>query len=83
MRAASAGEYAGAANSSLLQSFIDFSDRLPYHNSPFSNTTKIRGVPEIGRRAEPEVLKIEENWKDAIKKSFQKKRPVGGWPKQD
>jgi hypothetical protein len=29
----------------------------------------------------PEVLKIEGDWKDAIKKSFQKKRPVGGWPK--
>lgn len=37
MRPASAGEYAGAANSSLLQSFIDFSARLPYHNRPFKN----------------------------------------------
>jgi hypothetical protein len=29
----------------------------------------------------PEVLKIEGNWKDAMKKLISKKRPVGGWPK--
>lgn len=32
MRPASAGEYAGAANSSLLQSFIDFSAGVPDHH---------------------------------------------------
>lgn len=32
----------------------------------------------------PDTLKIEGvNWKDAIKQSFQKKRPVGGWPKPE
>jgi hypothetical protein len=30
---------------------------------------------------EPEVLKIEGNWKDAMRKLIAKKRPVGGWPK--
>jgi hypothetical protein len=28
----------------------------------------------------PDVLKIDENWKDAIKKSFSKKKPAEGWP---
>jgi hypothetical protein len=31
----------------------------------------------------PEVLKIEGNWKDAMRKLIAKKRPVGGWPKAD
>lgn len=31
---------------------------------------------------EPEVLKIEGNWKDAIRKLISKKRPIGGWPKR-
>jgi hypothetical protein len=29
----------------------------------------------------PEVLKINQNWKKAIKGSFAKKKPSGGWPK--
>ncbi len=29
----------------------------------------------------PEVLKIEGNWKDAIKKALRKKHPKEGWPK--
>jgi len=29
----------------------------------------------------PEVLKIEGDWKDAVKKSLTKKRPRKGWPK--
>jgi hypothetical protein len=32
--------------------------------------------------SEPEVLKIEGNWKDAMRKLISKKRPVGGWPKE-
>jgi len=31
----------------------------------------------------PEVLQIEGNWKDAMRKLISKKRPVGGWPKPD
>jgi hypothetical protein len=29
----------------------------------------------------PDLYKIEGNWEDAVKKSFQKKKPAGGWPK--
>jgi hypothetical protein len=28
----------------------------------------------------PEVLKIEGDWKDAMRKLISKKRPEGGWP---
>jgi hypothetical protein len=31
----------------------------------------------------PEVLKIEGDWKDAMKKLISKKRPEGGWPKPE
>jgi len=31
--------------------------------------------------AHPETLAIEGNWKDAMKKALQKKRPAEGWPK--
>jgi hypothetical protein len=29
----------------------------------------------------PDVLKLKGNWKDAVKKSLQKKKPTEGWPK--
>jgi hypothetical protein len=29
----------------------------------------------------PDMLKIEGNWKDAVKKSLKKKKPAQGWPK--
>ena len=29
----------------------------------------------------PDMLKIHGNWKDAVKKSFEKQKPAGGWPK--
>jgi len=29
----------------------------------------------------PEVLKVEGNWREAVKKSFLKKKPPEGWPK--
>lgn len=29
----------------------------------------------------PDVLKLDGNWKDAIKKSLEKKKPQEGWPK--
>jgi hypothetical protein len=31
----------------------------------------------------PEVLKIEGDWKEAMKKLISKKRPEGGWPKPE
>jgi hypothetical protein len=33
------------------------------------------------RGPEPARLKLNGNWQEAIKKSFQKKIPAGGWPK--
>ena len=33
------------------------------------------------RGPKPEILKLEGNWKDAIKESLRKQRPPGGWPK--
>ena len=29
----------------------------------------------------PDTLKIKRNWKDAVKRSLQKKKPAEGWPK--
>ena len=31
--------------------------------------------------SKPDTLKIEGDWQDAVKKSIQKKKPAGGWPK--
>ena len=33
------------------------------------------------RGPKPDTLKIDGNWQDAVKKSLEKKKPVGGWPK--
>lgn len=30
---------------------------------------------------EPELLKINGDWQDAVKKSLEKKKPTTGWPK--
>jgi hypothetical protein len=30
----------------------------------------------------PEMLKIEGKWQDAVKQSFEKKKPVAWWPKE-
>ena len=37
--------------------------------------------PAKRKRAKPDLYKIEGNWEDAVQKSFQKKKPAGGWPK--
>lgn len=29
----------------------------------------------------PEILKLEGNWENAVKKAMEKKRPKDGWPK--
>ncbi len=39
--------------------------------------------PKRRKGPEPEVLKIEGNWKDAMRKLISKKRPEGGWPKPE
>lgn len=32
---------------------------------------------------EPERVKTDLDWEDAVKKALEKKRPEGGWPKPD
>ncbi len=34
------------------------------------------------RGPKPDLLKIDGNWKDAVKKSLAKKKPATGWPKE-
>jgi hypothetical protein len=31
----------------------------------------------------PDILKIPGDWKDAVKKSLERRKPPAGWPKQD
>jgi hypothetical protein len=33
------------------------------------------------RGPKPDTVKIDENWKEAVKKSLKKKKPKEGWPK--
>jgi hypothetical protein len=33
------------------------------------------------RGPKPDQLKLEGNWRDAVKKSLTKKKPESGWPK--
>ena len=35
------------------------------------------------RGPKPETVKIEGDWEDAIDKALEKKRPEGGWPKEE
>ena len=35
------------------------------------------------RGPKPDVLVIDKNWKEAVRKSFEKKPPPDGWPKPD
>jgi hypothetical protein len=41
------------------------------------STKKVGATPG----PKPDTLKIEGNWKDAVKKSLTTKRPADGWPK--
>jgi hypothetical protein len=43
---------------------------------------KKRAKPRTPPGPAPEVLKIEGNWKDAVKKALGIKKPAGGWPKE-
>lgn len=41
-----------------------------------------RSKPKGGKRGpKPETLKLEGDWKGAVKKALKRKRPIGGWPK--
>jgi len=42
-----------------------------------SRTQKKRKTPG----PKPEIIKIEGDWRDAVKQSLQKKKPASGWPK--
>jgi hypothetical protein len=37
--------------------------------------------PKAKTGPKPDTLKIEGKWQDAVKKSFQEKKPQIGWPK--
>jgi hypothetical protein len=37
--------------------------------------------PKAPPGPKPETLKINGNWEDAVKRSFAKRKPKGGWPK--
>jgi hypothetical protein len=39
--------------------------------------------PTKQRGPRPENLKIDGSWKNAVKRSFLKKRPAEGWPKEN
>ena len=37
--------------------------------------------PEAKHGPKPDVLKIDGDWQEAVRRSFQAKKPAGGWPK--
>jgi hypothetical protein len=40
--------------------------------------------PEPATRGpKPDLLKMSGKWQDAVKKSFDKKKPTEGWPKEN
>jgi hypothetical protein len=39
---------------------------------------KQKSAPKPGPK--PDTLTVKGDWQDAVKKSFQKKKPPGGWP---
>ncbi len=39
-------------------------------------------APKILRGPKPDLLKVEGDWKAAVKRSFSKKKPATGWPKE-
>ena len=43
-------------------------------------STKKQMREPMKRGTKPELLKLNGNWQDLIKKSFLKKRPAAGWP---
>lgn len=51
------------------------SQRLPLMPKPTKEAPEKRGP-------KADLLKIDGDWKDAVKKSLEKKKPVTGWPKE-
>lgn len=57
---------------------------VPTDPAPILQMTKKHTDPAKPRKSPgpaPEVLKIEGDWKEAVKKSLQKQAPAAGWPK--
>jgi hypothetical protein len=44
--------------------------------------TGVKRAKRIKRGPEPERLKIDGDWEDAIATALQKPKPLGGWPKK-
>jgi len=44
--------------------------------------SKLPKETETTHGPEPELLKIDVDWQEAIKKSLAKKKPAAGWPKE-
>jgi hypothetical protein len=47
------------------------------NTSPKPKRRKVKDTPG----PKPDMLKIDENWQEAVKKSLAKKKPPQGWPK--
>lgn len=43
--------------------------------------TKEKKPALVSPGPKPEVLKIDGDWRDAVKKSLEKKKPPEGWPR--
>jgi len=42
---------------------------------------KNKAKPKAKSGPKPDLLKIDGDWQDAVKKSLEKKKPAEGWPK--
>jgi hypothetical protein len=44
---------------------------------------KMERLPEDRQQSgpKPELLKVDSDWEEAVKKSLEKKKPAEGWPK--
>jgi hypothetical protein len=42
---------------------------------------KMAARPRSAPGPKPDVLKLKGPWRDAVRKSFEKKKPPEGWPK--
>jgi hypothetical protein len=45
--------------------------------------TKAKPKKATKRGPKPDTLKLEGNWRNAVKKSLTKEKPVDGWPRAD
>jgi hypothetical protein len=48
---------------------------------PLNKSAKSPRRSESTPGPKPDILKIEGDWKEAVKKSLTKKKPAEGWPK--